>query len=51
LELAGVPEFNPRAAEVRTMAHQCAQKVREAASALNAATTMADDLERTLQAS
>ena len=39
LDLAGIPEFTGQQEEVKTLVHQCAQKVREAAS-------MADTLER-----
>jgi transcriptional regulator with XRE-family HTH domain len=48
LDLAGIAELSSQTEEVKTLVHQCAQKVREAATVLNAATHMADNLERTV---
>jgi transcriptional regulator with XRE-family HTH domain len=43
LDLAGIPAFAEQHEEVKTLVHQCAQKVREAA-------TLADTLARTVSA-
>lgn len=48
LDLAGIPEFSAPSEEVQTLAHECAQRMREASTKAREASTMADTLERTL---